>query len=83
AVTPEGVRELVALETSGRLAKDVSKLKYLPFQIDFRERYPSAWISHDSDLQDGQESDVIQVGEDPDANGELPTAGEAASSGSA
>jgi hypothetical protein len=45
AVTPEGLRELVGLETSARLAKDVARLKYLPFQVDFRERYPSAWTS--------------------------------------
>ncbi|MBM4326073.1 MAG: hypothetical protein FJ118_02825 [Deltaproteobacteria bacterium] len=82
AVTPEGVRELVALETSGRLAKDVSKLKYLPFQVDFRERYPSAWISHETDLSDGHEADIIRVGENPHADGELCATTEAASSGS-
>jgi type IV secretory pathway VirB2 component (pilin) len=43
AITPDGVRELVGLETSARLAKDVGRLKYLPFQINFVERYPSSW----------------------------------------
>ncbi len=46
AVDPEGPRELVALETSGRLAKDVSRLKFLPFQVQFRERYPSLYAAH-------------------------------------
>jgi len=45
AITPEGVRELIALENSGRLVKDVGRLKFLPFQVDFVERYPSAWDS--------------------------------------
>ncbi|HMK33922.1 MAG TPA: hypothetical protein VK463_02565 [Desulfomonilaceae bacterium] len=43
AITPEGAREMVGLETSARLAKDVGRLKFLPFQIDFVERYPSSW----------------------------------------
>ncbi len=50
AVTPEGIRELVALETSGRLARDVTRLKYLPFQVDFQERYPSSWVSSETDF---------------------------------
>ncbi len=44
SVNPEGVREIVALETSGRLAKDITRLKFLPFQIKFIDRYPSSWI---------------------------------------
>jgi hypothetical protein len=43
AITPEGIRDLVALETSGRLAKDVARLKFLPFQVSFVEKYPSSW----------------------------------------
>jgi hypothetical protein len=43
AITPGGVRDLVGLETSAQLAKDVGRLKFLPFQVDFKERYPSAW----------------------------------------
>jgi hypothetical protein len=43
AITPEGVRDLVALETSARLAKDVGRLKFLPFQVSFEEKYPSSW----------------------------------------
>ncbi len=49
AIDPQGVRELVGLETSARLAKDVSRLKHLPFHVDFRERYPSAYASAVSD----------------------------------
>jgi hypothetical protein len=63
SVTPEGVRELVGLETSARLAKDVARLKYLPFQVDFRERYPSAWTS--------TERDALQDDEDEAAHAEL------------
>jgi hypothetical protein len=48
-VTPEGPRELICLETSGRLAKDVSRLKFLPFQVGFSERYPSAWVRESSE----------------------------------
>jgi hypothetical protein len=51
AIEPEGVRELVGLETSARLAKDVSRLKHLPFQVDFMERYPSAYASAVSDTE--------------------------------
>jgi len=54
AVTPEGVRELVGLETSGRLAKDLTRLKYLPFQVNFQERYPSAWSSADAEEEDDE-----------------------------
>ncbi len=64
SITPEGVRELVGLETSGRLAKDVARLKYLPFQVNFVERYPSSWkIEEDS----GQELDeqVVRAAGDP------------------
>ncbi len=45
AVSAVGMRDLVGLETSGRVAKDVGRLKYLPFQVDFNERYPSSWTS--------------------------------------
>ncbi len=57
AITPEGVRELVAFETSARLAKDVGRLKYLPFQVNFQERYPSAWVqSSESGPQDDHDN---------------------------
>jgi len=61
AVTPEGVRELVAFETSGRLAKDVARLKYLPFQVTFRERYPSSWVSVEELPGVTDEEQVIRV----------------------
>ena len=64
AVTPEGVRELVALETSGRLAKDVTRLKYLPFQVDFKERYPSAW-SAPVDMEEAEDITDATVKCDP------------------
>lgn len=63
AVTPEGVRELAGLETSGRLAKDVARLKYLPFQVNFQERYPSSWTprtvdpSEETDENESAQSD--------------------------
>lgn len=63
AVTPEGVRELVGLETSARLAKDVSRLKFLPFQVQFADRYPSSWTSM------GLEADL--EGHVVDTDGEL------------
>lgn len=47
AITPEGVRDLVGLETSARLAKDVGRLKFLPFQVQFVEKYPSSWQSEE------------------------------------
>lgn len=60
AITPEGVRELVALETSGRLAKDLKRLKFLPFQVDFVERYPSSWYA---DEDEGDESEDALMAE--------------------
>jgi hypothetical protein len=57
AITPEGVRELVAFETSARLAKDVGRLKYLPFQVNFQERYPSAWVQSDESDEVGLQHD--------------------------
>ncbi len=62
SVTPEGLRELVGLETSGRLAKDVGRLKFLPFQVSFSERYPSLWQPQDESADDSEEQ-VIQAGE--------------------
>lgn len=59
AVTPEGVRELVGLETSGRLAKDVGRLKFLPFQINFVERYPSAWQAYEEEGAEALEEDEV------------------------
>lgn len=46
SITPEGVRELIGLETSETLMKEVSVLKFLPFQVKFSERYPSSWAGH-------------------------------------
>jgi hypothetical protein len=62
AITPEGIRDLVALETSGRLAKDVSRLKFLPFQVNFVERYPSSW-KPDEESVEWFDEDVAEVGE--------------------
>jgi len=61
AITPEGIRELVGLETSGRLAKDVTRLKYLPFQVSFREKYPSSWQPAEEAEADPDEN-YAQVG---------------------
>jgi hypothetical protein len=60
SVTHEGVRELVAMEMSARLAKDVARLKYLPFHVVFRERYPSSWVSYE---EGGDES--VRIEETP------------------
>ncbi len=71
SITPEGVRELVGLETSGRLAKDVARLKYLPFQVNFVERYPSSWAPDESDMDE----QIVQVTGEPLGIGEdAPTA---------
>jgi hypothetical protein len=64
AIEPEGVRELVGLETSARLAKDVGRLKHLPFQVDFQERYPSAYASA------AEEDDFYDVEDVPEAQAE-------------
>jgi hypothetical protein len=58
AVSPEGVRELVGLETSARLGRDVGRLKFLPFQVDFVERYPSSWTP-DEDFEDADDDQVV------------------------
>ncbi|MCX5861840.1 MAG: hypothetical protein NTW27_06930 [Deltaproteobacteria bacterium] len=73
SITPEGVRELVALETSGRLAKDVGRLKFLPFQVDFVERYPSAWKPDEDSVEGidghlGTEVDAQYVIEEHDSD---------------
>ena len=47
AISPEGTREIIGLENSSQLSKDVARLKYLPFQVTFRERYPSSWQTHE------------------------------------
>ena len=52
SISPEGVRELVGLETSARLAKDVARLKYLPFQVNFQERYPSSLESPETSMDE-------------------------------
>ena len=66
AVTPEGVRELVGLETSGRLAKDIGRLKFMPFQVQFVDRYPSSWIQVE-EAQNGSEEQAASTGQ-PDRN---------------
>lgn len=75
AITPEGVRELVAFETSARLAKDVGRLKYLPFQVKFSERYPSAWTQSDEPRShgDAHSTDPVMAEdhESPGIGGEL------------
>jgi len=76
ALNPEGVRELVSLETSARLNKDVARLKYLPFQVTFRERYPSAWIRVEHEEADDGAENIIATAPDqveiaPDASGEV------------
>jgi len=63
AITPEGMRELVGLETSGRLAKDVGRLKFLPFQVKFVERYPSSWKPDEEALEENEEQVVQAAGE--------------------
>ena len=55
SVTPEGPRELIGLGTSETLTKDVTNLKYLPFQVRFVERYPSSW----TEVQVIEEKDSI------------------------
>ena len=70
SVTPDGVRELVALETSGRLAKDVAKLKFLPFQVRFSERYPSVWKTDMPGCDDDEEEQVIAENEGAFKTGE-------------
>lgn len=77
AITPEGVRELVGLETSGRLAKDVARLKYLPFQVNFVERYPSSWTPEEPDTDE----QIVQVTGDPVAIGDDASCSAAVSSG--
>jgi hypothetical protein len=71
AVSPEGVRELVGLETSARLAKDVGRLKYLPFQVDFVERYPSSWTPEedfdDADDQVAPGEPTIAINDDSES----------------
>jgi hypothetical protein len=59
AMTPEGARELVGLETSARLAKDVARLKFLPFQVKFIERYPSSWSAAGETDEKIQENPII------------------------
>lgn len=79
AITPEGVRELVGLETSARVRKDVERLKFLPFQINFSERYPSSW-KPDDDFEDTE--DQVVPGEPTVALSENPPSAPIASPGS-
>ncbi len=71
SITPEGVRELVGLETSGRLAKDVGRLKFLPFQVQFVERYPSSW-TREEEIMDEPCEDEIEDAEIAAANHIIP-----------
>ncbi len=68
AVTPQGARELIALETSARLAKDVARLKYLPFQVSFRERYPSYWPANPDEF----EADIKEDHDEPAQDVRVP-----------
>jgi hypothetical protein len=61
SVTPEGVRELVGLETSTRLAKDVGKLKFLPFQVKFVERYPSMWTTEEHTIDQSEDRSLLEA----------------------
>jgi len=80
AVTPEGVRELVTLETSGRLAKDVARLKYLPFQVTFRERYPSCWTTVVTDQQHDDEEEIVRAADEDLGAEEVESAQDTAAS---
>jgi hypothetical protein len=57
SITPEGVRELIGLETSARLAKDVGRLKFLPFQTKFVERYPSSWKREETNASEPKQAE--------------------------
>ncbi len=67
----------MGLETSGRLAKDVARLKYLPFQVNFVERYPSSWTPEEPDTDE----QIVQVTGDPVAIGDDAPCSAAVSSG--
>ena len=60
SITPEGVRELIGLETSEKLMQEVAVLKFMPFQVKFTERYPSSWVSQLNTI-DGPEENVVVV----------------------
>lgn len=60
AITPGGVRDLVGLETSALLAKDVGRLKFLPFHVNFRERYPSAWKPA-QEVEKQEEEEIVRA----------------------
>jgi hypothetical protein len=70
SITPEGVRDLICLETSGRLSKDLGRLKFLPFQVDFAEKYPSSWAPGD-DSEDDTDEQAVAMGE-PTPHGDEP-----------
>lgn len=59
SITPEGVRELVGLETSDNLMKEVSVLKFMPFQVKFTERYPSSWASQINTVDVSDEAVIV------------------------
>jgi hypothetical protein len=80
AITPDGTRDLVGLETSARLAKDVARLKFLPFQVNFKERYPSLWNLPEAPADDEQE-EVLAAGEASMGIEEHPDSDTAVSSG--
>ncbi len=63
SITPEGVRELIGLETSENLMKEVSSLKFLPFQVKFTERYPSSWANQLNSVDDGEENLIVVADE--------------------
>ncbi len=57
SVNPEGVRELIGLETSDKLVKDIGRLKFLPFQVKFVDKYPSSWMKPEEDQTDLERQD--------------------------
>lgn len=74
AITPDGVRELVGLETSARLAKDVARLKFFPFQVRFEEKYPSSWKLPE-EVEDAEQEEVVTACEpefEPHPHGNPP-----------
>lgn len=63
SITPEGVRELIGLETSENLMKEVSVLKFLPFQVKFTERYPSSWANQLNPVDTSDEGVIVVADE--------------------
>ena len=71
AISPEGEREIIGLETASQLSKDVGRLKYLPFQVTFKERYPSSWQTNEQADQDQDRVDADDTCRMPSLAGEI------------